>query len=271
MSSFFRYLILSVFVFLTACGVPLTEKQKVENTAVVFSKQFIKDLQDQNNSALYATLHPELQENEKFNELLKIRNYLHSQNQISTIDLVDYRYITISSSVSGNSQTVTSVALQYQYANDKPVLVQLRLTDGKLPYQLEWVNVTQLDRSLQETNSFSFAGKSFLHYLFIIAMLVAFAVSIYAFIQCLRMPKFKRKWLWALFTLLGFGAVGLNWTTGEMGFNILNIQMLSAAFVRQGFLGQWILSVSFPLGAVMFLHKRKTMLSEQNEPEEANV
>jgi hypothetical protein len=52
----------------------------------------------------------------------------------------------------------------------------------------------------------------------------------------------------------------MNWTTGEAAFIPMHVQLLGAGFGRAGFYGPWIISVSIPFGALVFLSKRKKWL-----------
>jgi hypothetical protein len=72
-----------------------------------------------------------------------------------------------------------------------------------------------------------------------------------------RMP---RRWGWALLALLGFGQFMLNWTTGETGARLFNVQLFGASIVRSGPVAPWVVSFSFPLGAILALRRRKQVL-----------
>ena len=66
------------------------------------------------------------------------------------------------------------------------------------------------------------------------------------------------KWPWALFILFGIGSFRINWTTGETQLSALALRLLGAS-VTGTLYGPWILSVSFPLGALAFLFRRKAL------------
>lgn len=77
-------------------------------------------------------------------------------------------------------------------------------------------------------------------------------------IQCVR-TRVKRKWLWIPFILIGIGSVQRNWTMGQLGLQPLSLHIPGAALTRGGLYAPWILSVSFPLGAVLFQRKRRKL------------
>ena len=103
--------------------------------------------------------------------------------------------------------------------------------------------------------SATLAGKSGAQFAVMASAAVVVALTLYAFVLCIRTRNVKRKWLWILFILVGFGAVQANWTTGEIGFKLLNIQLFSAGAVAQSY-SPWIITAALPLGAIIFLFKR---------------
>jgi hypothetical protein len=78
-------------------------------------------------------------------------------------------------------------------------------------------------------------------------------------IVCIRTPIPRRKWLWIIFILVGFGQFELNWTTGDARLK-LGIQLLGAAATWLGPYAPMILSVSLPVGAAVFWMRRKKWL-----------
>ena len=69
--------------------------------------------------------------------------------------------------------------------------------------------------------------------------------------------------------LFGIISFRLNWTTGDFEFQLLNIRLLGAGFLRSGTVAPWILSFAIPVGAILFWIKRskvkKQLKSESNE------
>jgi hypothetical protein len=85
-------------------------------------------------------------------------------------------------------------------------------------------------------------------------------VTLWALILCIR-TKFKgKKWPWILFVIVGFGQLGINWTTGDLTFTPLSVQLFSASF-SAAFNGPMTLAISAPVGAVIFLLKRNKLKS----------
>jgi hypothetical protein len=66
----------------------------------------------------------------------------------------------------------------------------------------------------------------------------------------------KKKWLWLIFIVVGIGKLFVNWTTGQVFFTPLAIQLPPAGANAQLY-GPWLVYVSIPLGAIIFLIMRK--------------
>jgi len=78
-----------------------------------------------------------------------------------------------------------------------------------------------------------------------------------------------RRWLWAVFALFGVGTFAMNWTTGAVSSNLLYIELLGS-IQRDGLAGPWLISVSFPLAAIVALRKRSQALAASANPRDAN-
>jgi hypothetical protein len=113
--------------------------------------------------------------------------------------------------------------------------------------------------SLEVLNRFTFQGKKLIHYLFFSLAIVIPVFSIAVLVACAR-SRIKRKWLWIVFILLGFVTFRLNWTTGQMDYVLINFQLLGASVFKVGPYAPWIIGVSLPIGAIVFLLRRKSLL-----------
>ncbi len=161
----------------------------------------------------------------------------------------------------GSSSRSANVAIEYTYQGPKWVVASASLSGEPGQFRIVAFNVEALPAPLSELNAFTLKGKSALHYLFLLLPAAACAISIYAFVRCIRTKGLKRKWLWALFTLFGFVAFSLNWTNGAVFVNPLHFNFLSAAYMRNGWLGPWVVSFSTPVGALVFLWKQRTTVT----------
>jgi hypothetical protein len=112
--------------------------------------------------------------------------------------------------------------------------------------------------SLEEQNRFRLSGKTTLQYV-VLALAVFFPLlTLYTLVVCAKTQLSGRKWPWVLFILLGVGKFAVNWTTGAWAITPVAVQLFSAS-VAAPLYGQWTVAVSLPLGAVVFLLRRKSV------------
>jgi hypothetical protein len=93
------------------------------------------------------------------------------------------------------------------------------------------------------------------------------AVALFTLVVLIVAAKTKmrrRKWLWILFILFGVGKFSVNWTTGQWGIALLVVQLFSVSSQAE-FFGPWIISVSLPIGAILFLLRRNRLRALDEE------
>jgi len=120
------------------------------------------------------------------------------------------------------------------------------------------LQLKKLPASLAQINRFTLKGRGLVHYALLLGAIGVPVLMLYALIQCLR-TRVKWKWLWIPFILVGIGSIHLNWTTAQLGFQPLSLLIPGTSLTRGGLYAPWVLSVSFPLGAVLFLKKRRKL------------
>jgi len=143
--------------------------------------------------------------------------------------------------------TALLVLAQTREINAVPALVGLRWDPAPL--------------DLSERYPFELSGLPLFYY-----CVLAFAVAtpifmLYAAVVCFRRRP-PRRWLWLLFNLLGVGKLSLVWVPGPLaGRNVqltpLSVQLLGAGIMKTPIYEPWVLSVSFPLGAALFLSSHR--------------
>jgi hypothetical protein len=155
----------------------------------------------------------------------------------------------------GTGGTSYNIGYEYQFSGGW-VLAQFSWVraDGRL--RISDFHVRSMTESLEERNAFTLRGKGALHYLVLLLWALAVAVTLAALVKCIRMRGLGHKWLWILFIIFGIGMLRLNWTTGEWSIGVLNIQIFSFSAVEL-FGSPWVVGVSVPVGAVVFLDKAR--------------
>jgi hypothetical protein len=99
-------------------------------------------------------------------------------------------------------------------------------------------------------NDFRLSQRGVLGYLWLFAMVICISICVTAVALVWRSPWLKRRWLWTLGSLIGFGSFALNWSTGAWGIKILNVSLLGASGTRSSPYAPWIFTFAIPVVAV---------------------
>ncbi len=242
-----RVLISSLLLLLAACGHNPETFNKTEEA--LFLRSVVDKLAARDFASIEKLLDPRLVEPDVRGALERTAAMLPSE-EIAGVEPLRLNVV-----VSTAGPRTAHIAAEYSYPSSKWFVISAQLSGEPGSFRIVRFNVQPLPAPMRQLHAFSFEGKGVEHYAFIVATLVAFALSIYAFVICLRTPGLSRKWLWAVFTLLGFCAFTLNWSTGVVSINLLSFNLFSAAFVRDGGFGPWNLTFCIPVGALVFLWK----------------
>jgi hypothetical protein len=159
--------------------------------------------------------------------------------------------------------TTKNLTFEYRYG-EKWLLVNVATQRKGDAFTLIGFNVYPQAQAVTERNRFQLAGKTAIQYV-ILALAILFPLlSLYALIQCARTKMVRGKWLWIVVILIGVGKVAINWTSGEWQVSTLSIQLLSASVITDA-QGALILAVSVPVGAILFLFRRRLPIRQDDE------
>jgi uncharacterized membrane protein (DUF441 family) len=96
--------------------------------------------------------------------------------------------------------------------------------------------------------------------LFVTAAVLVLATVLTSAVVALRTPL-RRRWVWVIISLLGAPGLTLNWETSQLQSRVIIFQVLGVGFSKRVAPGApWRLSVAFPLGAVLFLARRRNLV-----------
>jgi hypothetical protein len=96
--------------------------------------------------------------------------------------------------------------------------------------------------------------------LFLLVAVVFFAISLIAALIATVSPILQR-WVWVAICLLGAPGVRVDWNTGQF-LNVALFQVFSVGISRSIEPGKhWLITVAFPLGAVIFLARRRALIA----------
>jgi hypothetical protein len=79
-------------------------------------------------------------------------------------------------------------------------------------------------------------------------------------VLCFKTPIPKRKWLWMVFVAVGIGQLSFNWNNGGYQIQAFYFALLGAGFQRAGPFAPYIFNAAIPVGAIVFLFRRKSWL-----------
>jgi hypothetical protein len=166
---------------------------------------------------------------------------------------------------SGPNVSTVNITFQYEYQS-KWLLINVATQKKGNVTSIIGFNVSELTDSLENINRFKLTDKTMLQYTVLVLAITVPIFCIYALVMCIRTRMERRKWLWVLFVLFGVAKLSVNWTTGEWAINLLSINLLGVSALAPAY-GPWIISVSLPLGAIIFLLRRKNLLAQQDKIE----
>lgn len=164
-------------------------------------------------------------------------------------------YSFFQAGLSGQDESQHSLTYEYAWP-DKIMLANavLYVRASGAPLQLHGLNVRVATREELSANDFALIGKSPLHYIMLLGAVVTPLLMIVALVFAIRTPGLKRRWLWCIGSIVSVGSFGLNWATGQFGFNLLNVAVLGFGIARGGSaFDAWVVSFAFPLGAIIVI------------------
>lgn len=269
------FLLLSIFTAFSAKA-DYAESIFVPKQEMSFAKQYLQAFLDQD-----------------FDYVLEYTDQTMS-GEISKQNLNDLRKLfpfteLISTKLIGSNVHVTDKAWQarfkfeYEFESelesdlelDKWAVMSVRMVKEEDVLKVIAFRFSKTTASQSELNKFELAGKSALHYLVLLMTVLVFIFILVTLIVCIRTPIPRRKWIWVLFVLGGVGTLSLNWTSGEFGFQLIALHLFGIGFAAAGEYSPWVLSVSFPLGAILFWLLRRSFIRKSallnSQKEEAQV
>jgi hypothetical protein len=179
---------------------------------------------------------------------------LFPADEPKSIKVVDVKFLH-----SPNSSS-HSLTLEYEYPQTW-LLVNISIKRMNGLSTIAAFSVTPIADSLESINKFSLVGKSALQYMILGLALAGPVFCVFVLIVCLRTKNQHLKWLWAIFILFGVGRLAINWTTRELTFTPMAVHIPCASATAVPAYGPWVVAISLPLGAILFLIKRSWSLT----------
>lgn len=202
------------------------------------------------NDALRAGMDPALRDQASDSALARMTDQL-PKGQPDESKLVGSKFF------SQDGQTRYDITYEYRFADRRMLGTATLMTrDGKT--SVIGLHAWMISVEQEQAATFTLTGKgpAQLAMLFLAIAIPVFCVAV--FIMCVRTPTFRWKKTWAFFTLLGVVTLRMNWATGHIRLDPLSFQLLGASALKDGY-NPWVIGISFPLGAVLFLLRRRRL------------
>ena len=237
--------IISFIVLMGGCK-PKSIEDFADGANAKIATKYIQLLFDENYDAIINDLDPTIKKGKEKDIFSKMRSLIPSSPP-SSINLTGYSSHTF--------YDISNINVTYQYEYQGKWLL-INVAFRKLfekDIEIKGFTITPLSQPLQEINKFTFKGKGYIHYIFLFLCISIPVFIIFSLIVCIR-TKFNKptKWLWIILILIGIGKFSLNWTTGQIGFQFLSIQLLGSGAVSASSYAPWIIMFSLPIGVVLF-------------------
>lgn len=240
-----------VFLALSGCDLQRSIQPSVPKEEKSFARTVLKNLEARDFESIEAVFDPDSKGSDFKTQLEDVAGLFPEGEPAGPPAMVGFQW--------NRHGDVTHYALAFEYEYPQSWLV------GNVMFRTEpsgrmatGIFIEPTETSLAEAHRFSFEGKSAVH-LLILGLVVAIPLFIlYTLVRVLRTPMpGHRRLLWALFVLIGFVQINLNWSTGGMHVTPLSFQILGAGFFTGGPYGPWTFIVSIPVGAILFMLKRR--------------
>lgn len=239
-------------VFLSGCGFRNITVIYVPKDADAFARDYLNMLKKGDIDGAMSATNKDLLTDKAKEQFLEISRVL-DKGELLSAEVV--KFYNMKWYFSKEKKTLIDYQLQLEGAWVEAIVV---VEGGDGAMSVSGVYVEPLPKSLREIHSENFYAKPPQQYM---VAFIAFIIPIFIFytlILCFFMPvRFKA--VWAILIVVGIARLSLDWTTGQIAFYPFSLMFFGAEAVKDGIYGPWVLSVSFPLGAVAFHAYNKMM------------
>ncbi len=230
----------------------------VSDEEVSFAEDYLSALKAGNLDDVKKYLDPQLKFSDIKDDLEDASGYFPKGEPIK-VDLIK------TYAVAAGTLWRAKISFQYEFSNAW-VIAHVVLEKNQDKLFVSNFSVKQHPANIEEINAFNLNGKGASHYLFLAMAILIPLFILFTFILCILTPITERKWLWIVFVFIGFLGLTFNWTSGEIGFRPITVLPLGVKAVSGGAFSPWYITISFPLGAILFLLKRKKLSAVRDKP-----
>jgi hypothetical protein len=261
-----KLLTLALLLLIAACSYDYLADQVIPKAETQFARDYLQKLQGRDFGYVRQQMDQNLSGHVTGQQLQEVAGYFPAGQFIDATLIGSQVNVT-------NDQWSGNFTFEYHFS-DGWALANILVLRSNAPLvgidahnlSIAGFHVYRTKASQKELNKFTLADKSPLQYL---VLLMAVAAPLFVLISlffCIRTPMRKRKWLWLLFIVIGFGAISIDWTTGQYAIQPLIINLLSGSAIAARPYAPWVITANLPLGALVFWWKRKALIQAYSMP-----
>lgn len=152
------------------------------------------------------------------------------------------------------------VMLTYEVRNSHAwAELAITLSKHRSGMKLEGFRVQQFPAPPEQIYGLRLRGKPPLQYAALALALVIALITWFAAFTCALTPYLRFKWLWMIGIFIGLARFQLNWLNGASALVPIAFFAPPATLLKPAFFSSWILQMSLPLAAIVFLTRRKAL------------
>lgn len=243
---------LSILFILVGCNQKEMIKALTPPEDEQTAKGYIKLLQQKQFDQISEAMAPSIRSTDTRNTLEKMAGLFPAQEPLST------KVVGVNTFNSADSYK-SNITFEYEFPNNTWLLINVAVEKKNNVPAITGFNVTSIPDSLEKINSFSLSNKTPFQYTALALAILIPLFSLYALVLCIRTKIEKRKWLWIIFTIFGFGQLNVNWSSGDWNVIPLSIHLFGSGISATPY-GPWVISISLPIGAILFLIWRRKQI-----------
>lgn len=114
------------------------------------------------------------------------------------------------------------------------------------------IEMRQIPTSIKTMNAFTFEGKSFKHYLILLASALSVLIMMTG-IAAAWYYKLPKRFFWTLGCIFGIPTIQFNWTSGTLFYQWSEMQAFMLRIYQPARYAPWNFSISFPVVATVLL------------------
>lgn len=250
-----RHFPAAVVVLLAACSPEAAIERVVPPAHDRFARDYIQLVADQELDRAVQSLAPGVDQQPGIRDSLAAASQHLPPGAYDSLRLVGAERLHVGS--------VDQTLLTYEvYAASGLGLVHVHVAEELGLRYTAGFRTERIPAPLAELNALTWRGKTAAHLIMVTLAVASLVTGIAVAVVAVRTPM-PRRWLWALVAILGGSRWAFNWSTGAVASQLLAITVPPATLMRVGLAGPWIMTVAFPVGALLTYERVRRFRTRQ--------